>query len=78
MIFIVFFVTFIEIPALILLALWFVLQFVPAVGQLASPELSEGGGVAYFAHVAGFLFGLAMIRLFVRRDRAAPDTALPG
>ena len=68
-IFIVFFFTFIEIPALVLLAIWFGLQFLPAVGQLASPELSEGGGVAYFAHVAGFLFGLAMIRLFLRRDR---------
>lgn len=71
-IFIVFFFTFIEIPALVLLAIWFGLQFLPAVGQLASPELSEGGGVAYFAHVAGFVFGLAMIKLFARRDRGSP------
>ena len=72
-VFIVFFFTFIEIPALILLAIWFGLQFLPAIGQLASPELSEGGGVAYFAHVGGFLFGLAMIRLFIRRDRELPQ-----
>jgi membrane associated rhomboid family serine protease len=73
MIFIVFFFTFIEIPALILLAAWFILQFVPAIGQLASPDLAEGGGVAYFAHVAGFAFGLAAIRLFARRDRPAAE-----
>ena len=72
-IFIVFFFTFVEIPALILLAIWFLLQFLPAVGQLASPELSEGGGVAYFAHVAGFLFGLAMIKLFLWRRDEEPD-----
>lgn len=71
MVFVIFFVTFIEIPALYLLAAWFLLQFLPAVGQLASPELSEGGGVAYFAHVAGFLFGLALIRPFIARRRSA-------
>jgi membrane associated rhomboid family serine protease len=78
-IFIVFFFTFVEIPALVLLAIWFGLQFLPAVGQLASPELSEAGGVAYFAHVAGFLFGLAMIKLFMprRRDDSAPPPVLP-
>lgn len=74
-IFIVFFFTFVEIPALVLLSLWFLLQFLPAVGQLASPELSEGAGVAYFAHVAGFAFGLATIKLFARRDREVPPAS---
>ena len=41
----------------------------PAVGQLAQPELTGGGGVAYWAHIGGFLFGLAAIKLFaVRRS----------
>ena len=75
MIFLIFFFTFIEIPAMILLAVWFALQFVPAVGQLASTDLSGGGGVAYFAHVGGFLFGLATIKLLARRDR---PSAKPG
>jgi membrane associated rhomboid family serine protease len=66
---IVFFFTFIEIPAMILLAIWFALQFIPAFGQIATNELAEGGGVAYFAHVGGFLFGLAMIHLFATSDR---------
>lgn len=73
MIFVVFFFTFIEIPAMILLAAWFLFQFVPAVGQLAAPDLAGGGGVAYFAHVAGFAFGLAAIHLFARRDRPASE-----
>jgi membrane associated rhomboid family serine protease len=67
-IFILFFFTFVEIPALIMLGIWFVLQFLPAVGQLASPEIGgQGGGVAYFAHVGGFVFGLALIHLFAKR-----------
>ncbi len=72
LVFIIFFVTLIEIPALLLLAVWFALQFFPAVGQLATPDVAGGGGVAYLAHVGGFLFGLAAIRLFAhRRDESA-------
>ena len=67
-IFIFFFFTFVEIPALIMLGIWILLQFLPAIGQLATPEIGgEGGGVAYFAHIGGFLFGLALIHLFARR-----------
>jgi membrane associated rhomboid family serine protease len=76
LIFIIFFVTLVEIPALILLAIWFVLQFLPAIGQVATPELGGGEGVAYFAHVGGFLFGLATIKLLARR-RPDPEPPLP-
>jgi membrane associated rhomboid family serine protease len=68
---IIFFVTFIEIPALVLLAIWFALQFLPAVGQVASTDLG-GEGIAYVAHVGGFLFGLAAIKLFTMGRRAGP------
>jgi membrane associated rhomboid family serine protease len=75
LIFIIFFVTLVEIPALILLAVWFVLQFIPALGQVA---VESGGdqGIAYFAHVGGFLFGLAAIKLFATRRRE-PEPRLP-
>jgi rhomboid family protein len=78
LIFIIFFVTVVEIPALILLALWFILQFVPALGQVA---VSSGGdqGVAYFAHVGGFVFGSAVAGAMLygmRRRRTEPR--LPG
>jgi membrane associated rhomboid family serine protease len=66
LIFIIFFVTLVEIPAMVMLGIWFVLQFLPAVGQVATPEVG-GGGVAYFAHVGGFLFGIAAIKLFATR-----------
>jgi membrane associated rhomboid family serine protease len=74
LIFIIFFVTLIEIPALLLLAVWFVLQFLPALGQVAV-DPGGGEGVAYFAHVGGFVFGLAVAGLMLLwtrgRDREA-------
>jgi rhomboid family protein len=67
-IFLFFFFTFVEIPAMIMLGIWIALQFLPAIGQLATPELGgEGGGVAYFAHIGGFLCGMALIHLFAKR-----------
>jgi membrane associated rhomboid family serine protease len=64
-IFIVFFFTLLELPALIVLGLWFLQQAVFAAMDIGG----SGGGVAYFAHVGGFVFGLATIRLFVSRKR---------
>ena len=69
LIFIVFFVSLIEIPAFVILGIWFVLQFLPAVGQTAIPEVAGDGGIAYFAHVGGFVFGLIAIKLFADRHR---------
>ena len=76
LIFIVFFVTIVEVPAAILLAIWFVLQFVPAIGQVATPDVG-GGGVAYFAHVGGFIFGLLTVKLLARR-KPDPEPSLPA
>ena len=66
---IIFFVTLIEVPAMIMLGIWFVLQFLPAVGQTAISDVG-GDSVAYFAHVGGFVFGLIAIKLFANRYRA--------
>jgi membrane associated rhomboid family serine protease len=63
---IIFFVTIIEIPAVILLGIWFVLQFLPALGQVTT-SAAGGEGIAYWAHVGGFAFGLLAIKLFARR-----------
>jgi membrane associated rhomboid family serine protease len=79
LIFLLFFVTFIEVPAFILLGIWFVLQALPAVGQLATPDVSaSGGGVAYFAHIGGFIFGLAAIKLFAARWRPGRSPPAPA
>jgi membrane associated rhomboid family serine protease len=70
-IFLFFFFTFVEIPAMIMLGIWLLLQFLPAIGQLATPEIGgQGGGVAYFAHLGGFIFGMATIHLFAKRRSA--------
>jgi membrane associated rhomboid family serine protease len=67
----VFFIFLVEIPAIVMLGIWILLQVLPAVGQLASPDVGSQGGVAYFAHIGGFLFGLLVIKLFAQRRSAA-------
>jgi hypothetical protein len=53
---------FIPIPALVYLGLWFLFQALEGGLSFTHPE--EGGGVAYFAHIGGFVFGFLMIKLF--------------
>jgi membrane associated rhomboid family serine protease len=73
-IFIVFFFTILELPALIVLGLWFVQQALFGYFDLAQPS-GGGGGVAYFAHIGGFVFGLLAIKLFANRARTARQSA---
>src|SRR5690606_9525238 len=47
-------------PAFIVLGFWIVLQFVSGVGSIADTAQTETGGVAYMAHVGGFVAGLAL------------------
>lgn len=57
------FIQFIELPALIVLGFWFLLQLLSSmIGQ----GMLQGGGVAYMAHVGGFLAGVLFVRAFVR------------
>ena len=65
-IFIVFFFTILELPALVVLGLWFLQQALFGYFDLAQPS-GGGGGVAYFAHVGGFVFGLLAIRVLAKR-----------
>jgi membrane associated rhomboid family serine protease len=61
LIIIIIFFTVVTLPALLVLGLWFLLQLLPAFND---PVGSAGGGVAYFAHIGGFLFGVLAIKLF--------------
>ena len=60
------FITVREIPAVFLLGFWFVLQFFAGAATLGA-NAGEQGGVAYFAHIGGFLFGVLTIRLFATK-----------
>jgi len=58
----------VEVPALIVIGLWGVLQFISGFGSLTN--IGESGGVAYMAHVGGFVAGIVLVFLF--RNPAAP------
>jgi membrane associated rhomboid family serine protease len=68
-----FIITWIELPASVVLVGWFVLQIFSGVGQL-SQEVA--GGVAYWAHIGGFAFGAVIVWLFLR-GRRPPAPAFP-
>ncbi len=63
LLFIIIFFTIVELPALLVLGAWFALQALSGATEVTQP-VGDGGGVAYFAHIGGFLFGLATIKLF--------------
>ncbi len=56
----------IEVPAIFLLGFWFLMQLFNA-GAMAATANSGGGGVAFAAHVVGFVAGMGGIFLFRRR-----------
>jgi membrane associated rhomboid family serine protease len=68
---IILFFTVIELPALVMLGIWFAEQAVFGAVNLTNP-VGGSGGVAYFAHVGGFAFGAAAIRLFATRRKQVP------
>jgi membrane associated rhomboid family serine protease len=68
-----FFITYVNLPAVFVLLSWFVLQLFSGVGEMGR---SVGGGVAYWAHVGGFAFGVVVTWLFYR-DRRTRRLAAP-
>ena len=63
LIFIIIIVTIVTLPALLVLGLWFLMQLFYGAAELGQP-IGGSGGVAYFAHIGGFVFGLLLIRAF--------------
>ena len=60
----------IEVPAILFLGVWFLMQFLSGVGSIATATGSEpAGGVAFWAHVAGFVAGLSGVLVFRRPER---------
>ena len=67
LVFIVIFITTFEIPAAFMLLYWFVIQLLSGLTSISS--FTDAGGVAWFAHVGGFLAGILLIRLFSDNNR---------
>jgi membrane associated rhomboid family serine protease len=64
----IFFFTVIELPAWVMLGIWFAEQALFAAAGLTNAT-GTGGGIAYFAHVGGFIFGVLAVRLLAPRAR---------
>jgi membrane associated rhomboid family serine protease len=61
----------VEVPALVLLGFWFLFQLWAGSASFAQPE--QGGGVAFFAHVGGFVFGMLVVHFFTVRRPVRPS-----
>jgi membrane associated rhomboid family serine protease len=68
------FFTVVEIPAVVFLGLWFLIQFLSGAATLGRP--ASAGGVAWWAHVGGFLAGMLLLKAFAQRTKAAGKSAV--
>jgi len=65
-----FFFQVIEVPAILFLGIWFVMQFLSGVGSIVTTAGGgPAGGVAFWAHVAGFVAGISGVIVFRRPER---------
>ena len=62
------FITFLDIPAWVMLIYWFGTQLLSGIGSIGYTQASQGG-TAFFAHVGGFLAGLILIKTLPTRER---------
>jgi membrane associated rhomboid family serine protease len=67
-----FMLTSIALPAWVMLVYWFLLQFISGLTAMGG---RQGGGVAFWAHVGGFVAGVVLIKLFARSDYMASHQA---
>jgi membrane associated rhomboid family serine protease len=65
-----FFFIFREVPAILFLGIWILLQALDGTFSLTTPQ--AGGGVAFFAHIGGFLYGLSTVHLAKTRPPLQP------
>ena len=65
-----FFFQVIEVPAILFLGIWFLMQFVNGLGSIVSVAAGQSaGGIAFWAHVAGFVAGISGVIVFRRPER---------
>jgi membrane associated rhomboid family serine protease len=73
LVFLGFFYQLVRIPAAIVLGFWFILQLLDGIGSLG---MTQGGGVAFFAHIGGFVFGAAVAWLVSLLGRGGPASRI--
>jgi membrane associated rhomboid family serine protease len=65
-----FFFQVIEVPAILFLGIWFLMQFISGLGSIVTVATGQAaGGVAFWAHVAGFVAGISGVVVFRRPER---------
>ena len=64
-----FFFQVIEVPAIAFLGIWFLMQFVSGIGSIGATIGRSSGGIAFWAHIAGFVAGITGVALFRRPER---------
>ncbi len=64
-----FFFQIIEVPAILFLGIWFLMQFVSGLGSIVTVAARSTGGIAFWAHVAGFVAGISGVVVFRRPER---------
>jgi membrane associated rhomboid family serine protease len=63
------FIFFVHLPAWLILGYWFVLQFLSGAATAIVSSQQTSGGIAFWAHVGGFITGIALIKMFPNRPR---------
>lgn len=66
--FILIFITVVRLPAYIVLAGWFILQLFQGVASILPGQQAQSGGVAFWAHIGGFVAGMVLLFLFQKRQ----------
>lgn len=66
------FITFVDLPAILVLGFWFVVQLFNGMASLGARFSGAQGGVAWWAHIGGFVAGIVLVRLLARRRAKRP------
>jgi hypothetical protein len=67
------FIQVIELPAVVVLGFWILMQFLLSASNLQSPSVSVAGGTAFWAHIGGFATRLALLQIAQPRSAALND-----
>ena len=60
-----------NVPAIVVLGFWIVIQLINGIGSVAATSETGGGGVAYIAHIGGFVAGLVLVKLMATQRQPA-------